>query len=100
MSELHYANAFFHNATQPAIELAAKLGIPFSERDSQVYSVMNADEAFLASTPFCLMPVTKVNGVDIRDGKPGPIFRRLLAAWSEEVGMDVLGQILGEKAED
>lgn len=82
------------------IELAAKLEIPFAERDSQVYSVMNADEAFLASTPFCLMPVTKVDGVEIGDGKPGPIFRRLLAAWSEKVGLDVLGQILGEKTKD
>jgi branched-subunit amino acid aminotransferase/4-amino-4-deoxychorismate lyase len=76
------------------IELAAKLGIPFVERDSQVYSVINADEAFLASTPFCLMPVTKVNGVEIGDGTPGPIFQRLLEAWSQKVGVDVLGQIM------
>src|SRR4029078_3343936 len=41
---------------QTVIELAAKLGIPFVERDIQVYNVMNADEAFLASTPFCMMP--------------------------------------------
>jgi len=80
------------------IELAAKLGIPFVERDSQVYSVMNADEAFLASTPFCLMPVTKVNGVEIADGKPGPLFQRLIEAWSQKVGLNVLGQIVGAQA--
>jgi branched-subunit amino acid aminotransferase/4-amino-4-deoxychorismate lyase len=75
------------------IELAKKLGIPFVERDIQVHSVMNADEAFTASTPYCLMPVTKINGVPIGDGRPGPVWRRLLAAWSELVGLDIERQI-------
>jgi branched-chain amino acid aminotransferase len=75
------------------IELAGKLGIPFEERDFQVFNVMNAEEAFLSSTPFCVMPVTRINGATIGDGKPGPIFRRLLAAWSEAVGVDIAQQI-------
>lgn len=74
------------------IELAAKLGLPFVERDIQVFSVINADEAFLASTPHCLCPVTKINGVTIGDGKPGVVYRRLITAWSELVGLDVVGQ--------
>lgn len=74
------------------IELAAKLGIPFVERDTQVFSVMNADEAFLASTPYGLCPVTKINGVAIGDGQPGAIYRRLICAWSELVGLDVVAQ--------
>ncbi len=77
------------------IELAAKLGIPFVERDVQVYSVMNADEAFLASTPYCLMPVTRINGVEIGDGRPGPVLRQLLDAWNELIGLDIHAQILG-----
>ncbi len=76
------------------IELAERLGIDFVERDFQVYNVINADEAFLASTPFCLMPVTKINGLPIGDGKPGPVFRRLIGAWSEKVGIDIVQQIL------
>jgi len=75
------------------IELAGKLGIPFVERDLQVYHVMNADEALLSSTPYCLLPVTKINGVPIGAGTPGPMFRRLLAAWSELVGLDIARQI-------
>lgn len=75
-------------------ELADKLGIGFVERDIQVYHVINADEAFLTSTPYCVMPVTKVNGVAIGDGKPGPTVQRLLTAWSELVGLDIRGQIL------
>ena len=77
---------------QTVIELAAKLSVPFVERDIQVHSVMNADEAFLASTPFCLMPVTRINGVPIADGRPGPMYRRLIEAWSAEVGVDIVGQ--------
>jgi branched-chain amino acid aminotransferase len=76
------------------IELCGKLGIPFVERDLQVYDAINADEAFTASTPYCLMPVTKVNGIPVGDGKPGPLFRRLLEAWSAEVGLDIEKQIL------
>lgn len=78
---------------QMVIELAGKLAIPFAERDFQVYNVMNADEALTTSTPYCLMPVTKINGAAIGDGKPGPMFRRLLAAWSEAVGLDINRQI-------
>lgn len=75
------------------IELAGELGIPFVERDFQVYNVINADEAFTASTPYCLLPVTKINGLPIGDGRPGPVFARLMAAWSERVGLDVARQI-------
>jgi branched-subunit amino acid aminotransferase/4-amino-4-deoxychorismate lyase len=75
------------------IELAGKLGVSFVERDIQLYSVMNADEAFLTSTPYGLMPVTKINGVSIGDGTPGPMVRRLLAAWSKQVGLDIEKQI-------
>jgi len=76
------------------IELAAKLGIPFGVRDLQVFDAVNADEAFLASTPYCLMSVTKINGTRIGTGKPGAIYGRLVKAWSERVGLDILQQIV------
>jgi branched-subunit amino acid aminotransferase/4-amino-4-deoxychorismate lyase len=76
------------------IELAGKMSIPFVERAVQVLDVLNADETFTSSTPYCLMPVTRVNGVAIGDGEPGPVFRRLVEAWSLEVGLDIQKQIL------
>jgi branched-chain amino acid aminotransferase len=76
------------------IELAAKLGVPFAVRDFQVFDAVNADEAFLASTPYCLMSVTKINGTQIGTGKPGEIYSRLTKAWSEKVGLDVVDQII------
>jgi branched-subunit amino acid aminotransferase/4-amino-4-deoxychorismate lyase len=75
------------------VELAAELAIPFVERDIQVFDVVNADEAFLASTPYCLMSVTRINGLPIGDGRPGPVVGRLLAAWGARVGLDIAEQI-------
>lgn len=76
------------------IELAEELGITFMECDIQVFDAINADEAFLSSTPYCLMPVTKINGMTIGDGMPGPIYRRLIEAWSRLVGLDIEQQIV------
>jgi branched-chain amino acid aminotransferase len=74
-------------------EICDELGIGFEERNFQVYDVINADEAYLATTPYCLAPVTKINGVPIADGRPGPVFARLMAVWSKRVGLDIVGQI-------
>jgi len=76
------------------IELAAKLGISFEVRDFQPFDAINANEALLASTPYCLMPVTKINGLAIGDGRPGPVYRKLVEAWSALVGLDVVKQIV------
>jgi branched-subunit amino acid aminotransferase/4-amino-4-deoxychorismate lyase len=75
------------------MELAADLGIPFVERDFQVFNVVNADEAFTATTPYCAMPVTRINGISIADGKRGPVYEKLLKAWSQRVGLDIEQQI-------
>jgi len=75
------------------IDLAAKLGIPFEVRDFQTFNAINADEAMTTSTPYCVMPVTQINGLPIGDGEPGPITQKLWAAWSEEVGFDICQQI-------
>jgi len=75
-------------------ELCRELQIPFVEKNLQVHDVVNADEAFLATTPYGIAPVTRVNGLTIADGKPGPLFARLTGAWSRQVGMDVLEQIM------
>ncbi|MDB5336183.1 MAG: Branched-chain amino acid aminotransferase [Planctomycetaceae bacterium] len=83
---------------QTVIELAEKLGIPFVVKDFQVHNVINADEAFTATTPYCLMPVTKINGLPIGDGCPGPIWKKLMAAWSELVGIDIEGQMRASAA--
>jgi len=73
-------------------ELAQKLGIPIAQRELTPADVAAADEALLTSTPMCLLPVTRFNGRPIGDGVPGEVFRRLLAAWSDLVGIDIAAQ--------
>ena len=80
---------------QVVIELCGRLGIRFVERDLQIYDALTADEALVTTTPYCMAPVTWINGVPIGDGRPcGPIFDRLLAAWSADIGLDIRRQIL------
>lgn len=74
------------------VELAAGLGIAAGERELRIEDVASADEALLTSTPSCLVPVTHLNGRPIGDGRPGPVFRQLLASWGEHVGLDIAGQ--------
>ena len=81
-------------SVETVTELCDELGVAFVERDFQVHDVMNADEAFLASTPYCLAPVTKINGVTIGDGKPGAMLHRLLDLWSTRVGVNIVEQIM------
>jgi branched-subunit amino acid aminotransferase/4-amino-4-deoxychorismate lyase len=76
------------------IELASTLGIPFVERDIPISVAEHADETFLSSTSYCLMSVTKLNDAILGNGQPGPTYRRLLAAWSQRVGVDIERQIV------
>ena len=74
-------------------ELAERLDIPVAVESLQPYDLYTADEAFISNTPSCLVPLTRVDKRQIGDGKPGPITRQLLAAWSEWVGVDIVGQM-------
>ncbi|MBM3947912.1 MAG: branched-chain amino acid aminotransferase [SAR202 cluster bacterium] len=73
-------------------KVAKQLGLTVSEEALQPYDLYTADEAFFSSTPFSVLPVTKVDKRAIGDGKPGPITQQLLAAWSEQVGVDIVDQ--------
>lgn len=75
-------------------ELASDLGLRWVEKDLQPYDVVNADEAWLTSTPWCIAPCTKFNNMPIGRGEPGPMFYRIIQAWSDRVGIDVLKQNL------
>ena len=74
-------------------ELAPQLGIAVVEKNLDPYDVYTADEAFMTGTPFCMLPVTRINGDKIGDGQVGPVFQRVLDAWSANTGVDIAGQI-------
>ena len=74
-------------------ELCAGLDLEFEERDLQPGDLEPADEALVASTPYCLAPVTRIDGRPVGCGEPGPIADRLLRAWDTLVGLDIRKQI-------
>jgi branched-chain amino acid aminotransferase len=73
-------------------DLARELSLPLAEEDLQPYDVYTADEVFFTSTSPCILPVSRVDRRPIGSGRPGPVTARLLTAWSEVVGMDIVAQ--------
>jgi branched-chain amino acid aminotransferase len=60
------------------IELARQDGLPVDEVPFTRHDLWNAEECFLTGTAAELIPVVACDGRTIADGRPGPIFRRLL----------------------
>jgi len=65
-------------------ELAAGT-LPFEERSFDVPFLTSGAEAFLTGTGAEVLPVVEVDGAKVGDGVPGPITRRLRAAYFELV---------------
>jgi branched-chain amino acid aminotransferase len=74
-------------------DLCAKLGVPVVEKNIEPYDVYTADEAFMTGTPFCMLPVTSLNGLAIGNGTVGKIYELILKEWSQNSGVDIKGQI-------
>ena len=75
------------------MELADELGINCFEKNIEPYDLYDADEAFLTGTPFCILPTTHLNGVQIGEGRMGGITKLLLEKWSQNVGVNIMQQI-------
>lgn len=63
------------------LELARKNGVTVSERPFHVSEIAAAQEAFITSTSANVLPVTKVDGKPLGNGKPGPVTQKLLALY-------------------
>jgi branched-chain amino acid aminotransferase len=64
-------------------EIAAELGFKVTEADVTRHDVFVADECFLTGTAAEVIPVIKVDGRVIAEGKPGPISTRMMARFRE-----------------
>jgi len=63
-------------------------GLPFELREVSREEVFDADELILSSAVKELLPVVALDGRQIGDGTPGPIFARLYAAYARAVARD------------
>lgn len=87
-------NILWGVSLETVARLGRSLGLAFEERDLSLFDVVNADEAWLCTTPYFLAAAVKINGQAIGPGRPGPVWKQLMEAFSAEVGLDVARQIL------
>lgn len=65
------------------MKLAEELGYKVVEKDITPAELLTADEVFLTGTAAGIVPVVKIAGRVIGDGKPGPITKRLMEKFKE-----------------
>jgi D-alanine transaminase len=69
---------------QVVLSLANALGIAAREKAFTVEQMYAASEVFLTSTTSEVLPITRIDGRPIGDGRPGPVTRRLYDAFLQE----------------
>ncbi len=79
---------------QTIIDLCGEAGIACREADLDLYDAATADEIFMTSTSLCICPVRSIGGRALPTPLPGPVTRRLIAAYMESVGCDFVAQYL------
>ena len=65
------------------LELAQEAGLAVKEARFRPDQLVSADEAFLTGTTKGILPVIRVDGQAIGDGRPGPITRQLIHLFDE-----------------
>jgi len=66
-----------------AIELLKDMDIEVSVENLGLFDLYTADEIFVTGTAAEAAPLVKVDGRDIGDGKPGPITKKMIAAFED-----------------
>ena len=67
------------------LELAVQQGIPTAELPFTRHDVLVADECFLTGSAAEVIPVVRLDGRTIGDGRPGPVTARLIDAFQQLV---------------
>jgi branched-chain amino acid aminotransferase len=68
-----------------AIKLAKKLGCEITETNITPFQLFTADEAFFTGTAAEIVPIREVNKRQIGSGRPGPVTRKLMAAFQKVI---------------
>jgi D-alanine transaminase len=85
--QTHPANNFILNgiSRRVMLQICEREGIPVIEEPFTVEELNDADEVFLTGTTVEVMPVVEIDGVQIRDGRPGTLTTKLQTAFKEEI---------------
>ena len=75
------AGALYGITRQVVMEIAAESGLRVGEPNLTRHDLFNADECFLTGTGAELVPVVKIDGRIIGEGRPGQVTRKLVAQY-------------------
>ncbi len=79
------------------MELCERENIAFAREPISPSRLQAADEVLWLSTPVAILPVTQIDSRKIGCGQPGPAFTTLMARWSNDVNVDIIGQATNDK---
>ncbi len=65
------------------IDLLGEEKVPYLERPFRVAEALEAREAFVTSATNTVMPVVRIDGTPIGDGRPGPLTQRLRSKFDQ-----------------
>lgn len=65
------------------IKLARELGYPIEERSITVHELFTADEVLVTGTAAEVVPIIKISGRIVGDGKVGPVFANIMKKFRE-----------------
>jgi branched-chain amino acid aminotransferase len=83
------SNGALKGITRGAVfDIASDLGLPVRDANLTRYDVWCADECFLTGTGAEVIPVVKLDGREIGDGKPGSVTRRISEAFRQRVRVE------------
>ncbi|MHA6344765.1 D-amino-acid transaminase [Roseivivax sp. CAU 1761] len=79
------SNDILHGITRAAVlRFAREAQMVVEERPFTIEEAKAADEAFVTSASAFVLPVVKIDGVELGAGRPGPVARRLREIYLEE----------------
>ena len=70
------------------------MGIPVDEGRYNTSDVYAVEGAYISGARYYLLPGSTINGVAVPGPVPSEVTSRLIAAWSEMVGLDIVQQAL------
>ncbi|HFE66022.1 MAG TPA: hypothetical protein ENJ93_02065 [Chloroflexi bacterium] len=71
------------------LNLAVELGIPVQLQAVRLDEIAHLQEAMISSSSRAVLPVAQIGAQMVGDGRPGPVYRRLLAAYNQFVAREV-----------
>lgn len=77
---------------QMVMDLTRQIKREMFVRNLEPYDIYGADEAFFTNTPYSIVPIIRVNGHCIGNGKPGKMTKYLTYKWGESVKCDFVEQ--------